>query len=101
MGNCFTHLAREMKAPPPRPGNWQGLSPRRPDVEQTTSRSRHVESNTQSPQPGSERKASRAQSLDSKEILKQYDSGSNGAPLRRETESGIPGLTYDQAGRPV
>jgi hypothetical protein len=26
---------------------------------------------------------------------------SNGAPLRRETQSGIPGLTYDQAGRPV
>lgn len=25
----------------------------------------------------------------------------SGAPLRRETASGIPGLTYDQAGRPV
>ncbi|TVY84016.1 hypothetical protein LSUE1_G002962 [Lachnellula suecica] len=32
----------------------------------------------------------------------QSQSQGNGAPLRRkETESGIPGLTYDHAGRPV
>ena len=29
----------------------------------------------------------------------EYDG--NGAPLRRETQSGIPGLTFDQVGRPV
>jgi len=31
----------------------------------------------------------------------EAEDAGNGAPLRRETESGIPGLTYDQAGRPV
>lgn len=31
---------------------------------------------------------------------RQTEEGS-GAPLRKETESGIPGLTYDQSGRPV
>jgi len=33
--------------------------------------------------------------------VRRKESDGNGAPLRRETQSGIPGLTYDQAGRPV
>lgn len=35
----------------------------------------------------------------STEQKQQYDT--NSVPLRRETASGIPGLSYDQAGRPV
>jgi hypothetical protein len=35
-----------------------------------------------------------------KERQVEEDQG-NGAPLRKETQSGIPGLTYDHAGRPV
>lgn len=30
-----------------------------------------------------------------------HGSGGVGAPLRREVQSGMPGLTFDQAGRPV
>jgi hypothetical protein len=83
MGNCLTHLRKEMQAPPARPGNWEGLSPQHPDVH--------------SPSPKRDVQAERDQ-------LKQYEINSDnkiGVPLRKETESGIPGLTYDQAGRPV
>lgn len=71
MGNCMTRLKREMVPPPCNSGNWEGFAPQRPHYE------------TPKPQ-------------------RQQMEKSNGAPLgRRETPSGIPGLTYDQAGRPV
>lgn len=75
MGGCATRMKREMEAPPPRSANWEGLSPQRP-VQYIPD---------EKPRSGKENESN----------------GSNGAPLRRETESGIPGLTYDQAGRPV
>ncbi|KAH6668782.1 hypothetical protein B0J14DRAFT_150422 [Halenospora varia] len=34
-------------------------------------------------------------------LPKHEQGGINGAPLRREYLSNTPGLTYDQAGRPV
>jgi len=71
MGSCLTRLSAEMKAPPPRSSNWDSLSPQRPTA--------YVPEKQQ----------------------KQRSLG-NGEPLgRMETPSGIPGLTYDAAGRPV
>jgi hypothetical protein len=76
MGSCMTRLKKEMVAPPSNSGNWEGLAPQRPQYDYTP------------------RERPRQQ--------QQTEKGSNGAPLgRRETPSGIPGLTYDHAGRPV
>ena len=66
-------MEAEMKAPPPRSGNWDGLAPQRPEQYVPHKKQRQA---------------------------KLEDDG-NGAPLRKETQSGIPGLTYDHAGRPV
>ena len=76
MGGCLTRLQAEMQTPPARDGNWKGLSPQRPEA--------------CVPRVYKEKR--------------EKDCGNcncNGAPLRRETQSGIPGLTYDHAGRPV
>ncbi|PMD18346.1 hypothetical protein NA56DRAFT_251884 [Hyaloscypha hepaticicola] len=74
MGSCLTHLKKEMTAPPHNTGNWNSLNPQWPEA--------YVPTNTQR--------------------VKVHVSGANRAHLGRvETESGIPGLTYDQAGRPV
>ncbi|CZR61422.1 uncharacterized protein PAC_11318 [Phialocephala subalpina] len=71
MGSCMTRLEREMVNPPPNSGNWESLSPQRPEA--YVPRQRH-----------------------------QMEKVPSGAPLgRRETPSGVPGLTYDHAGRPV
>jgi hypothetical protein len=70
-------MEAEMKTPPPRSGNWEGLGPQRPEPYA----------------PHKEREKQQSQ-------MKEVNEG-NGVPLRKETQSGIPGLTYDQAGRPV
>ena len=73
MGSCLTRLNAEMQAPPPRSQNWDCLNPQRPTV--------------YGPKQMQQREGPRTV---------------NSAPLRRmETPSGIPGLTYDAAGRPV
>ncbi|KAN0095558.1 hypothetical protein V8E51_016269 [Hyaloscypha variabilis] len=65
-----------MAAPPQNNGNWNSLSPQRPET--------YV--------PHQQQKVQRV----------RVPSNANGAQMRRmETESGIPGLTYDHAGRPV
>ncbi|CZT03431.1 uncharacterized protein RAG0_10184 [Rhynchosporium agropyri] len=78
MGSCMTRLKAEMVPPPPRSGNWQSCGPQRTEAyvpdEKNQVMYRH----------------------------KTAQSIGNGAPLhRKETESGVPGLTYDHAGRPV
>jgi len=67
----MSHIKKEMQAPPPRSGNWEGLAPQRfyPYVP-------------------------------SKTRQKQREHG-EGQMRRLETPSGIEGLTFDQAGRPV
>jgi len=76
MGSCVSHLKKEMAAPPQNNGNWNSLSPQRPET--------YV--------PHQQQKVQRV----------RVPSNANGAQMRRmETESGIPGLTYDHAGRPV
>lgn len=76
MGSCMTRLKKEMVAPPPHSGNWEGLAPQRPQYSYTQ----------------------RERSRERQQMVK----AANGVPLgRRETPSGIPGLTYDYAGRPV
>jgi len=74
MGGCLTRLKAEMAPPPPRSGNWDMMGPQRPDP--------YV----------------------AKKVQSQGNGNGNGIgnPLeRKETPSGIPGLTYDHAGRPV
>ncbi|KAH6712524.1 hypothetical protein BKA61DRAFT_86285 [Leptodontidium sp. MPI-SDFR-AT-0119] len=78
MGSCLTRMKAEMVPPPPRAGNWQSCGPQRADT--------YIPSEEQ------------------QEMYRKQTSQStgNGAPLgRKETESGVPGLTYDHAGRPV
>ena len=70
MGGCISHLEKEMRAPPARPGNWKGLGPQRPEPYVPRSGQREMQTD-------------------------------EGVVQRKETPSGIPGLTYDQAGRPV
>jgi hypothetical protein len=41
------------------------------------------------------------ETVSSSVLRRKQEFDGNGAPLGRETASGIPGLTYDQAGRPV
>ncbi|KAK0125726.1 hypothetical protein ONS95_000274 [Cadophora gregata] len=78
MGSCMTRMKAEMVPPPPRAGNWQSCAPQRPET----------------CIPGE------MQQVMYRKTTAQ--SSGNGSPLdRKETESGIPGLTYDQAGRPV
>ena len=67
----MTRLKAEMTTPPVRSGNREGLSPGRPE-----------------PYIPKRRQESRS-------VLHPQ------ALERKETPSGIPGLTYDQAGRPV
>jgi hypothetical protein len=68
----MSHIKKEMQTPPPRSGNWEGLAPQRFEPYE------HVQ------------KSNRRQ--------KQSDGG----PIKRsETPSGIEGLSFDQAGRPV
>lgn len=70
MGGCISHIKKEMRAPPARPGNWEGLNPQRPE-------------------PYVPRR-------------NQTEMQNDGSPIqRKETPSGIQGLTYDHAGRPV
>ncbi|KUJ19248.1 uncharacterized protein LY89DRAFT_731656 [Mollisia scopiformis] len=74
MGSCMTRLKAEMVAPPSNSGNWEGLAPQRPQA--------------YAPREPRQRQ--------------QMEKDTNGVLLgRRETASGIPGLTYDHAGRPV
>ncbi|PMD55066.1 uncharacterized protein K444DRAFT_617508 [Hyaloscypha bicolor E] len=64
-----------MAAPPQNNGNWNSLSPQRPDA--------------YAPKPR-------------QQVQKVRVPGTIGAQLGRiETPSGIPGLTFDHAGRPV
>jgi len=75
----MTRMKAEMVPPPPRAGNWQSCGPQRPET--------YIPEESQ-------------QAMYRKKTG-QSCSG-NGAPLgRKETESGVPGLTYDHAGRPV
>jgi len=67
----MTRLKAEMQVPPQAEMNWNGHGSRREEAAIRVVQRRKQE----------------------------FDA--NGAPLRRETQSGIPGLTYDQAGRPV
>jgi hypothetical protein len=93
MGGCSSRLRAELEAPPQRSQQkCQGLGPRRPSPH---SSSRHdptsKDTNQREYEAGREVQRTRAKQM--------Y--GEDGAPLRRETQSGIPGLTYDQCGRPV
>jgi len=47
------------------------------------------------------KKAPQPETVSSGVLRRKQEFDGNGAPLRREVASGIPGLTYDQAGRPV
>ncbi|KAI9640141.1 hypothetical protein NHQ30_011543 [Ciborinia camelliae] len=84
MGNCLTRLKAEMLAPPPNPGNWESFGPRK-DVligpEHTQIRRR------------SGRGGSWSETLNERGNVVPFG--------RRETPSGIQGLSFDYAGRPV
>ena len=67
----MTRMSAEMKTPARRSGDWEGFSPQRPEPYAS--------------KPGQEYQ----QVLDPQALQ------------RKETPSGIQGLTYDQAGRPV
>ncbi|TVY30140.1 hypothetical protein LHYA1_G001098 [Lachnellula hyalina] len=87
MGSCTSRLRAELVAPPPR-GNTKILYPQRPEP-YLTRKEVQKQSHAQSQSQSSPRNENGNQS-------------GNGAKLvRRETPSGIPGLTYDHAGRPV
>lgn len=83
MGNCLIRLKAEMVSPPPKSGNWETLGPRKVSLidSQNTQRRRISEKGWRGAEEGEKR---------------------NRLPLgRRETPSGIEGLTFDYAGRPV
>jgi len=76
MGNCMTRLEAELETSPnyhPQQYGYNSRKQMRKDVGLAYERR--------------------------EKFVQEYNA--NGAPLRRETQSGIPGLTYDQAGRPV
>ena len=75
MGACVSHLKKEMVSPPARSGNWEGLAPQRLEAHAPREKSHKLQS--------------------------QSHAGNGSALERRETPSGISGLTYDHAGRPV
>ncbi|KAJ8060805.1 hypothetical protein OCU04_009889 [Sclerotinia nivalis] len=83
MGNCFTRLEAEMVAPPPVPGNWENLGPRKAIIMS----SQHTHISTRSGRGGSGDEG--------------HKNGNRFQLGRRETPSGIEGLTFDCAGRPV
>ncbi len=68
-----------MVPPPPRSGNWEGFAPRRPEACVSRDPSQKFQN----------------------QQISQTKSGNGSVLMRKETESGIPGLTYDHAGRPV
>ncbi|KAF5874048.1 uncharacterized protein Bfra_004054 [Botrytis fragariae] len=82
MGNCLTRLEAEMVSPPPIPGNWKDLGPRKAIL--------------RSPQHAQARRRFRRESGSDR-----YEEGSRLLLARREKSSGIEGLTFDYAGRPV
>ncbi|TEY61286.1 hypothetical protein BOTCAL_0171g00100 [Botryotinia calthae] len=82
MGNCITRLEAEMVAPPPISGNWQDLGPRK--------------AISRSPQHVHARKRCRRGGR-----RDRHEEGNSLLLARRETSSGIEGLTFDYAGRPV
>ncbi|ESZ92237.1 hypothetical protein SBOR_7363 [Sclerotinia borealis F-4128] len=83
MGNCLVRLQAEMLSPPPNSGNWENLGPRK--VLLVNSQHAHMRSKSGNGMGGSA----------------ECEKGM-GVPLgRRETPSGIEGLTFDYAGRPV
>ncbi|KAF7926792.1 uncharacterized protein EAE98_006177 [Botrytis deweyae] len=82
MGNCLTRLEAEMVSPPPIPGNWKDLGPRKAIL--------------RSPQHAQARRRCRRESRSNR-----HEEGNRLLLARRETSSGIDGLTFDYAGRPV
>ncbi|APA14446.1 hypothetical protein sscle_13g092160 [Sclerotinia sclerotiorum 1980 UF-70] len=82
MRNCLTRLEAEMLAPPPVPGNWEYLGPRK--------------AITMSSQGMKIRRRRKRESED-----ERHRNGNHFQLGRRETSSGIEGLTFDYAGRPV
>ncbi|TGO57244.1 hypothetical protein BOTNAR_0205g00100 [Botryotinia narcissicola] len=82
MGKCLTRLEAEMVSPPPIPGNWKDLGPRKAIL--------------RSPQHAMARRRCRREST-----VYRHEDGNRLLLARRETSSGIEGLTFDYAGRPV
>ncbi|KAF7901513.1 hypothetical protein EAF00_003734 [Botryotinia globosa] len=82
MGSCLTRLEAEMVSPPPIPGNWKDLGPRKAILRS----SRHAKA----------RRRCRRESR-----IYRHEEGNRLLLARRETSSGIEGLTFDYAGRPV
>ncbi|KAL2064401.1 hypothetical protein VTL71DRAFT_4895 [Oculimacula yallundae] len=74
MGSCMTRLKAEMVPPPSRAGNWQSCGPQRMET--------YVPDETQ-------------------QAMYRKKTADGSQLQRKETESGVPGLTYDHAGRPV
>ncbi|ATZ52214.1 hypothetical protein BCIN_07g07040 [Botrytis cinerea B05.10] len=82
MGNCITRLETEMVAPPPISGNWKDFGPRK--------------AISRSPQHIQARRRCRREGRRDK-----HEEGNSLLLARKETSSGIEGLTFDYAGRPV
>ncbi|TVY58736.1 hypothetical protein LCER1_G002038 [Lachnellula cervina] len=91
MGSCTSRLRAELVAPPSQGGNTKILYPQRPDPYLTRKERNEIQSLQASQRTNQNRKRS-----------ENGNGNGNGAKLeRKETPSGIPGLTYDHAGRPV
>lgn len=82
MGNCLARLEAEMVSPPPISGNWKDLGPRKAIL--------------RSPHHAQARRRCRRESRTCR-----HEEGNRLLLARRETSSGIDGLTFDYAGRPV
>ncbi|KAF7884163.1 uncharacterized protein EAF01_011586 [Botrytis porri] len=82
MGNCLARLEAEMVSPPPIPENWKDLGPRKALLRSP-------------PDAQARRRCKRENGSDG------YEEGNRLLLVRRETSSGIKGLTFDYAGRPV
>ncbi|TVY93203.1 hypothetical protein LAWI1_G003270 [Lachnellula willkommii] len=87
MGSCTSRLRAELAAPPPRK-NTKILYPQRPDPYLTRKEIQSLQSQSSQNQQSSQR-------------TNENGNGKGAKSERKETPSGIPGLTYDHAGRPV